>query len=115
MMMRNYLIYAVDFDGTLCNSVYPMIGEPNLKLINDLIQERKKGNKVVLWTCREHLHLEQAVAWCKQFGLEFDGVNENLPELIALYGNDCRKIGADIYLDDKAQTICCTHLKQKEA
>ena len=46
--------------------------------------------------------LEDAVAWCKERGLEFDAVNENLPELIELYGNDCRKINADIYIDDKA-------------
>ena len=31
----------------------------------------------------------------------FDAVNENLPERIALYNNDCRKIGADYYIDDK--------------
>ncbi len=33
--------------------------------------------------------------------LEFDTVNENLPEHIALYNNDCRKIYADRYIDDK--------------
>lgn len=46
--------------------------------------------------------MEDAVAWCKERGIEFDAVNENLPELIELYGNDCRKINADIYIDDKA-------------
>ena len=40
--------------------------------------------------------------WCKARGLTFDTVNANLPELIDLYKNDCRKINADIYIDDKA-------------
>ena len=30
-------IIAVDFDGTLCNANWPGVGEPNTKLINDLI------------------------------------------------------------------------------
>ena len=29
-------------------------------------------------------------------------MNENLPELIELYGGDTRKINADFYIDDKA-------------
>ena len=37
------MIIAVDFDGTLCEHQYPEIGEPNLKLINILIDKRKKG------------------------------------------------------------------------
>jgi hypothetical protein len=31
----------------------------------------------------------------------FDAYNENLPERIAEYGGDCRKISADFYVDDK--------------
>ena len=81
-MSRNYTVYAVDFDGTLCESVYPGIGEPNIALINHLIKRRADGNKVILWTCRCGDRLQEAVAWCKGHGLEFDAVNENLPELI---------------------------------
>ena len=43
--------------------------------------------------------------WCAGHGLEFDAHNENVQELIDLYGNDCRKIGADEYWDDKAVRI----------
>ena len=38
----------------------------------------------------------------REHGLVFDMINENLPELVELYGNDCRKVNADIYIDDKA-------------
>lgn len=101
-MGLNYTVYAVDFDGTLCESVYPGIGTPNMALINHLIKRRRQGNKIILNTCREGERLKEAVDWCAQHGLVFDAVNENLPELIELWGNDCRKISADVYIDDKA-------------
>lgn len=98
---RKYTIYAVDFDGTLCESIYPGIGEPNYALINHLIKRRKQGNKIILWTCRCGERLQEAVEWCADFGLGFDAVNENLPEMVIWYGNECRKVFADIYIDDK--------------
>lgn len=101
-MSRGYTIYAVDFDGTLCESVFPDIGAPNMELINHLIKRRKQGNKIILWTCRVNECLQEAVDWCNQFGLEFDAVNENLPEKIEQWGGDTRKIFADVYIDDKA-------------
>ena len=99
---RKYTIYAVDFDGTLCESVWPGIGRPNTVLIKHLIKRRREGNKVILWTCRCGSLLEEAVSWCRGFDLEFDAVNENLPEMIEHFGNDSRKIFADVYIDDKA-------------
>lgn len=99
---RKYTIYAVDFDGTLCESVWPGIGSPNIALIEHLKKRRKQGNKVILWTCRCGKRLKEAVDFCRQYGLEFDEVNRNLPEMIKYYKNDCRKVAADVYIDDKA-------------
>ena len=97
------MIIAVDFDGTLCfGDSYPDIGKPNVKLIEYLKEKRNNGDILILWTCRENGALAKAIKWCKTLGLEFDYVNENVPKLIEKYGNDCRKIGADIYIDDKA-------------
>ena len=95
------MIIAVDFDGTLCRECYPEVGVPNMKLINFLINRRVLGDKLILWTWREDKLLEDAIKWCRQLGLEFDAVNDNLPETIALWGNNSRKITADYYLDDK--------------
>ena len=89
------------FDGTLCESVFPDIGKPNMALINHLIKRRNQGNKLILWTCRVGERLSEAVEWCKKFGLEFDAVNENLPEMIELWGGESRKVFADVYIDDK--------------
>ena len=47
--------------------------------------------------------MKDAVEWCMEYGLEFDAVNENLQEMIEWHGNDCRKIFADVYIDDKAR------------
>ena len=98
---------AVDFDGTLCVSQFPEIGEPNWSLINYLIWWREQGNKLILWTCRGGKNLENAVKWCSEHGLEFDAVNENIPERTEFYGNDSRKVGADYYIDDyNAYGVC---------
>lgn len=94
-------VICVDFDGTLNNGKYPYIGEPNTDLIEYLKVSRYNGDKVILWTCREGELLKQAVDWCKRVGLEFDAVNENLPFMIERYGSDPRKIGADLYIDDR--------------
>lgn len=98
----NYpVIFAVDFDGTLCENKWPEIGRPNLKLIDFLKGTRKLGNKVILWTNRDGEELQAAVDWCKEKGLEFDAINDNTKEMIEFYGNNCRKIFANFYIDDK--------------
>ena len=102
MSTNTYQIIAVDFDGTLCFSNWPELGEPNLPLIRYLIEQKRCGNKLILWTCRDGEALEKAVFWCREHHLEFDAVNDNLPEIIERYGNNSRKITCDYYIDDKA-------------
>ena len=102
MDLNGNQVIAVDFDGTLCKQAWPEIGEENKILIEHLKEQQAAGARLILWTNREGDLLEEAVEWCKARGLTFDTVNANLPELIDLYKNDCRKINADIYIDDKA-------------
>lgn len=103
--MPKPIIYAVDFDGTLCEDKWPEIGVSNTKLIEFLKAERKAGNKVILNTMREEKLLYEAIRWCRVFGLEFDAVNDNLSELQKRFGNNPRKIYADYYIDDH-NAIC---------
>ena len=98
-------VYASDFDGTLCKDKFPEIGEPN-KVIIDFVKEQKLlGNKFILWTCRTKDMLNAAVDWCKEQGIEFDAVNENLPETKEKWGEDTRKVFCDAYIDDKNMSM----------
>ena len=93
---------AIDFDGTIVEHRYPKIGNEIPFATDTLKMLIKDRHRLILWTVREGKLLDEAVEWCRERGLEFDTVNANLPELIDLYKNDCRKINADIYIDDKA-------------
>lgn len=95
-------VVAVDFDGCLCANAYPEIGKPCWPVINAAKQRRAEGWALILWTSRGGADLTAALAACKAWGLEFDAVNENLPEWRDTFGNDARKIGATEYWDDKA-------------
>ena len=101
-MNAQFKIIAVDFDGTLCYSSWPELGAPNAPLIEYLKRWQAEGNKLILWTCRAGEALERAVDWCRDQQLTFDAVNDNLPEVIAEYGNNSRKITCDYYIDDRA-------------
>ena len=93
------MIIAVDFDQTLADTDATKIYSPNTKLINYLIDRRNNEDKVILWTCREDSRLDQAVNWCKEHGLEFNAVNQNLPGYIKL-GMNPRKLIANMYIGD---------------
>lgn len=94
--------YAIDFDGTLCESKYLEIGEPKQQVIDYVKQLKKSGCRLILWTCREDKLLDDAILWCHHRGIYFDSVNANLPSAIEEWGTYPRKVAADFYIDDKA-------------
>jgi hypothetical protein len=96
------MIFGVDFDGTLSFGHWPGFGPANDELISFLKARKDAGDKLILWTCREGNDLKVAVDWCSNLGLEFDAINDNLPEIIERYGCNSRKISCDFYIDDKA-------------
>lgn len=104
------MIIACDFDGTLCVHKYPEIGEPNYNLIVTLIKKRRAGNKLILWTCRDGERLDEAVEWCRNSGLVFDAVNEDLPEIKRTFTFKSKKVYADIYIDDRNFCFKCDKL-----
>jgi len=97
-------IIAVDFDGTLVSDDYPRIGSKNYRAFADMALFKNMGYKFILWTCRTGKALDEAVEYCREQGVVFDAVNKNLPEVIAMFGEDTRKVYADQYWDDKAVT-----------
>ena len=98
-------IIAVDFDGCLCENKYPDIGIPIYATVFRLKQEKENGARLILWTCRAKERLTAALEWCAKLDIQFDAVNENLPDILAAYDGDSRKIYADEYWDDKAVRV----------
>lgn len=94
-------VIAVDFDGTICASEYPKLGKRikgAKKYINKLHDD---GFGIVINTCRTQIPSAKAIKWLKKEGINYDYFNCNVPERIEYFGMDCRKISADVYVDDK--------------
>ena len=98
-------IIAIDFDNTLFETEYPTIIRPCDAVINRAIEEKKNGARLILWTCREGEALCDAIQACNVYGLQFDAINDNLPDLKEEWGNNPRKIFANEYWDDKNVTL----------
>jgi HK97 family phage prohead protease len=105
------MIYAVDFDGTLVENIFPKIGAIRRHVFDFIKEKQAAGNTIILWTCREGEMLNEAVAFCKSNGLTFDLINENTDAVKKTYKGDSRKVIADYYIDDKSLLIP----KKKEA
>ena len=106
-MKTDSTIIAVDFDGTLADNYPPPIGKAKMDVINRLIKLRESGAQLILWTCRNGDNLTAAIEWCKEKGLEFDSINEDVEDVKnTKYGqNKSVKVRADFYLDDKSLTL----------
>ena len=102
MEKNPYRIIGVDFDGTLAitKGTYPKIQKPIQEVIDYILEEQKKGAYLILVTMREGDVLDQAVKWCREQGIEFDAVNDNLTHMKEFFNNNPRKIFCNEYLDD---------------
>lgn len=93
------LYFCVDFDGTICKHIFPRIGDEVPNAIKYLKRYQELGVKLILFTMRSDESLAEAVAWCKEKGLEFYGINRNPAQYSwtkspKAYGN--------LYIDDAA-------------
>ena len=96
------MIIAVDFDGTIVEHRYPQIGKEIPFAIATLKKLQAERHLLILWTVRERGLLEEAVEFCRKRGLEFYAVNANHPDesLPTNPSSPCRKVRADLYIDD---------------
>ena len=94
------MIIAVDYDGTL-----EIKGKLNQQLIESLRRVQRRGDTVILWTCREGKTLQNALQALNGAGFRPQYVNCNAPEAIRRMGHDSRKVYADLYLDDKGAAL----------
>ena len=93
-------ILAVDFDGTIKKSgeLNDYDSELNEGCKEVLIELKKRGCKLILWTCRDGEYLEKAKEYLAKHGILhlFDAFNENTQEAFTT----SNKIYADYYIDD---------------
>ena len=91
---------AVDFDGTIVESKFPLIGKPKLFAFETLKAMQDRGILLILWTVRKGEELNNAVEFCRSNGITFYAVNANYPE--EQHDEDIsRKIEADVFIDDR--------------
>lgn len=67
MSERRYIL-AVDFDGTICDDLFPGIGPPRANVIVAMRALRREGWEIVIHTCRANRSRigEREVALCKE-------------------------------------------------
>ena len=95
------MIIAVDFDGVLNSAPYPETGAPMAGAPDAMRQLKADGHHLIIWTCREGASQKVAKEWLHRWAIPYDAINANHPSNVALYNNDCRKIYADLYIDDR--------------
>lgn len=106
-------VIAIDFDGTIATDSFPdaLHATPNKVVIDWIKRRQKKGDRFILWTCREnyggknfpdHEYKNDAIRFCTMNQLFFDRINSNIDEVGYEPENFGRKIMADFYIDDKS-------------
>ena len=92
---------AVDFDGTIVEHRYPEIGREIPFAVDTLKMLSRDGHRLILWSVREGRLLDEAVAWCRERGLEFYAVNKDYPEEERSHDNYSRKLKVELFIDDR--------------
>ncbi|GAB5565856.1 MAG: hypothetical protein Wins2KO_29190 [Winogradskyella sp.] len=100
MNFLDKLVIAVDFDGTIVEDAYPKIGKTRIFAFETLKRLQDDGHRLILWTYRNGVKLQEAVDFCKDNGIEFYAVNCSFPEEKFDYSRS-RKIHADLFIDDR--------------
>lgn len=99
--MTRSLCIAVDFDGTIVDHEFPKIGKTKPFAFEALKELEKKGHRLILWTYRHGEHLDAAVEFCKENGIEFYAVNKSYPEEQFDPETTSRKLDCDMFIDDR--------------
>lgn len=95
-MPDKYNFYAFDFDGTIVQNRFPLIGEPIQPIvakIKTLFEDL--SNIIIIWTCRNGDYEHQMRKFLCDNKIPYDFINENP---LMDYG---RKIFAHKYFDDR--------------
>lgn len=90
-------IVAIDFDDTCVINAYPGIGK-QLFLVEEVLKRViEKGNKLILFTRREGVQLEEAKEWFKLREIEIEVVEEDVETF-----SESHKPYYDYLIDDRS-------------
>jgi hypothetical protein len=98
------MVIGVDFDGTIVEHRYPVIGRPVPGALRWMKQFVKDGAQIVLWTMRSDSPqsgptLTEAVEYLRANGIELFGVNTNPTQCD---WTSSPKAYCQVYIDDAA-------------
>ena len=105
---------AIDFDGTICENRFPDIGRPVPGAFEWMKQWQEAGALLILFTMRSDGQqsgdvLSDAVDFCADHGIVFDGVNEGIGDR---EWTTSPKVHANFFVDDKG--FGCPLVESKE-
>ena len=92
------MIIAIDFDGTCVTHEYPIVGK-DIGAVPVLQEIVNKGHKLILYTMRSGIQLEDAISWFKENNIKLWNVNTNPEQLSWTTSPKCY---ANLYIDDAA-------------
>lgn len=89
---------AIDFDGTCVTHDYPNIGKDigAVKYLRKLVQN---GHKLILYTMRSGIELQDAIDWFKNNKIELYSIGTDKDQTSWTKSNKCY---AEMYIDDLA-------------
>ena len=94
-----FLIFGVDFDGTVVEHEYPEVGAPVPGAVESLKEIVEAGHRIILFTMRGGRYLDDAVDYMRDCGIPLYGVNRNPDQAT---WTDSPKAYAHRYIDDSA-------------
>lgn len=117
------IIIAVDFDGTVVEQRYPMIGRSLPEAVRTLRWLRECGADLILWTMRSGPQLLRAIDWFHANHIGLFGVNKNptqdswtkSPKPYAHLYIDDAALGCPVMLDSEGKRVCVDWSRAREA
>lgn len=88
-------LFAIDIDGTLCNEAcwtpeQCLFATPRKEVVELVNSLYRRGHIIVIWTARREFLRTATEYWLKVNGVFYHAIDMG------------HKIGADVYLDDRA-------------
>lgn len=98
--MKKFVL-AIDFDGTIATDSFPEVGVLRKDADTIIRKLYSEGHDIIINTCRTGKYEGLAEYFLKKNDIPYHFINSNLPRVVDFYKQDCRKISADFYIDNR--------------